>query len=186
MKLKQINIAGAIFTILLGTLLHFTYDISGNSDFVAIFSAVNESIWEHLKLIFFPMIIFSLAEYFVYGKKYANFWACKLVSVLSGMLFITVIFCTYGGVIGKSSAFFNILLFIVAVIFSYLLNYRLLKDGFLSSGLLNKTAILLIIVLFFMFWFFTFYPPLLNIFKDPVTRGYGIWFFCCFFCKIML
>ena len=54
MNLKKYTVAGILFTIALGTLLHFTYDISGNSDFVAIFSAVNESTWEHLKLLFFP------------------------------------------------------------------------------------------------------------------------------------
>ncbi len=174
MNLKKINIAGTIFTILLGTLLHFTYDLSGNSDFVAIFSAVNESIWEHLKLIFFPMVIFAVAEFFIYGKNYPDFWACKLVSVITGMLFITVVYCTYVGAIGQSGAIFNISLFVAGVIIAYIINYYLLTKGYLSSKTLNKAAVLLIILIIVMFWFFTFYPPILNIFRDPVTNGYGI------------
>ncbi len=174
MNLKKINIAGALFTILLGTLLHFTYDLSGNSDFVAIFSAVNESIWEHLKLIFFPMIIFAVANFFIYGKNYPNFWACNLVSVVTGMLFITVVYCTYMGVIGESGAIFNISLFVAGVIIAYILNYNLLSKGYLGSAALNRIAVLLIILMIALFWIFTFFPPLLNIFKDPVTGGYGI------------
>ena len=69
MNIKKYCIIGIFFTVLLGTLLHFTYDLSGNSDFVAILSAVNESTWEHLKLIFFPMIVFMLIEFFIYGKR---------------------------------------------------------------------------------------------------------------------
>lgn len=65
MTLKYYHILGAIFTIFLGTLLHFTYQWSGKNNLVAIFSAVNESTFEHLKLLFTPMLIFSIFEYFL-------------------------------------------------------------------------------------------------------------------------
>ena len=174
MNLKKYTVAGILFTIALGTLLHFTYDISGNSDFVAIFSAVNESTWEHLKLIFFPMVIFGIFEYFLYGKKYRNFFTAKFISILSGMIFITVIFAAYKEIIGEPSAIFNILLFVFGVIIAYIINYNILKKGYLTNPLLEKLSVIGITIIFIMFWVFTFYPPLLNIFKDPVTSGYGI------------
>lgn len=164
---------GALFTIILGSILHFTYDIF-ETDFTAIFSAVNESTWEHLKLIFFPVIIFAIAEYFIYGKKYANFWASKVISLLIGMLTIVVVFYTYTGVIGKSPDIFNILLFVASVILTYWLNCKFIENGLFKSEILNKIAIISVVVIFVMFWVYTFYPPLINLFRDPVTGGYGI------------
>ena len=174
MNIKKYCITGVFFTVLLGTLLHFTYDLSGNSDFVAIFSAVNESTWEHLKLIFFPMTIFMLIEFFIYGKNHTNFFASKFIGIISGMAFITVVFYTYNGIIGTSGGIFNILLFIAGVIFAYIVYYKILTEKYLTSSILNKISVFALATLFIMFWVFTFYPPLINIFKDPVTGGYGI------------
>ena len=174
MNIKKYCIIGIFFTVLLGTLLHFTYDLSGNSDFVAILSAVNESTWEHLKLIFFPMIVFMLIEFFIYGKSYPNFFAGKLAGIISGMAFITVVFYTYNGIIGTSGGIFNILLFIAGVIFGHIVYCKILTREYLTSPVLNKLSVFALGALLVVFWVFTFYPPLLNIFKDPVTGGYGI------------
>lgn len=164
---------GAIFTIIVGTLLHFAYDFFGESDFVAIFSAVNESTWEHLKLLFFPVMIFAVAEYFIYGKNYSNFWASKIISLLIGMLAIVVIFYTYTGIFGNNGIA-NIVLFISSVILTYWLNCRFLDKGSFNSPVINNIAFAAAVVLFILFWIYTFYPPILNLFKDPVTNGYGI------------
>jgi len=173
MNYKTFCIWGTVFTIILGTVLHFTYDFF-ETDFVAIFSAVNESTWEHLKLIFFPVTIFAVIEYFIYGKKLENFWASKVISLLIGMAAIVVIFYTYNGVIGTNSDIFNISLFIASVILTYWLNCKFIENKLFGSQLLNKIAVIGLIVLVVLFWVYTFYPPLLNIFRDPVTGGYGI------------
>ena len=88
MKRDIMNYLGVLFTILLGTLLHFTYALSGENQIVAVFSTVNESTWEHLKLLFWPTFLWSLAEYFVYGKNYRCFFSAKLISFLVGAAFI--------------------------------------------------------------------------------------------------
>ena len=110
---------GTVFTLIAGTLLHFAYDFFNEEDFVAIFSAVNESTWEHLKLLFFPVIIFAIAEYFLYGKNLSNFWTAKVTSLLAGMLSIVVMFYTYTGVIGKNIDLLNISIFVIATILTY-------------------------------------------------------------------
>jgi hypothetical protein len=97
MKLKRWHIVGAIVTLVLGTLLHFTFDWSGGNLFVGLFSAVNESVWEHLKLLAVPILLFAIIEYFAYGRAYDNFIPAKLLSVLAGMLTIVVFFYTYTG-----------------------------------------------------------------------------------------
>ena len=64
MKIKTWQIITVIICLILGTLLHFTYEWSGENPIIALFSAVNESIWEHLKLAFYPMFSIHINENF--------------------------------------------------------------------------------------------------------------------------
>ena len=64
-KIKILEICGFIFTTSLGTLLHFMYEWSGKNSLVALFSNVNESTWEHLKLLFYPAFIFAIIQSFM-------------------------------------------------------------------------------------------------------------------------
>ena len=78
------ELAGALFTAALGTLLHFTYDWSGGWSVAAAFSAVNESTWEHMKLLFFPLFFCSVVQLCCLGRTYPNFLAVRGVSTLAG------------------------------------------------------------------------------------------------------
>ena len=89
--LKFIIFSG-IFVMILGTLLHFTYEWSGNNTFVAAFSAVNESTWEHLKLLFYPMFLTTIIGYFYLGKTSPNFLCARLLCILTAILFTIVFF----------------------------------------------------------------------------------------------
>ncbi|MCI8518676.1 MAG: hypothetical protein HFJ51_00655, partial [Clostridia bacterium] len=67
-KIRSYQIFSVLFAFILGTLLHFTYKLSNNNMLVAAFSAINESVWEHLKLLFFPMLLTTIIGYFYIGK----------------------------------------------------------------------------------------------------------------------
>ena len=69
MKIKNWFIIVVLVCLVLGTLLHFTYEWSGEDKIVAIYSAVNESTWEHLKLVFYPMTIMAIIGTFVMNKQ---------------------------------------------------------------------------------------------------------------------
>lgn len=168
MKLKKMHIIGAVFAIIVGTLLHFTYSWSGENAIVGAFSAVNESTWEHLKLIFFPVLLFMLAEYFIYGDSVSGFFTSKLLAILSGMITIVVLFYTYTGVIGRHFLFADIVIFIIGIVVNYLLSYKLLKENRFKSKPINTLsfAILILIAVLFVVW--TFNPPSLNIFAAPI------------------
>ena len=71
-KIRNYQIFSIIFISILGTLLHFTYRLSGENRLVAIFSSINESVWEHLKLLYFPMLITIIIGYFYIGKDFQN------------------------------------------------------------------------------------------------------------------
>lgn len=164
MKIKKYHIAGFFFVLILGTLLHFTYNFSGQNKFVSYFSAVNESVWEHLKLIFFPALIFSIVEFFAYGRKESDFWAIKMTAVLSSMLFVVVFFYTYSGVLGFNIAVLDILSFAIADFILFYVSFNMLKAS--SSGSkadsLKAIAVLLLLAVCFIIW--TDNPPDLGIF----------------------
>ena len=86
------ELGGFLFTALAGTLLHFVYEWSGNSVWTAAFSAVNESTWEHMKLLFFPMFLYSVVQVCTLGKTYPNFPAVRAVSTLAGLALIPVLY----------------------------------------------------------------------------------------------
>ena len=98
--IKRSHILGAIFTIIIGTLLHFAWKWSGKNNFIATFSAVNESTWEHLKLLAILFIVFSIYEYFAYGKDISCFFTTKVISAFLGCFTIIALFYTYTGILG--------------------------------------------------------------------------------------
>ena len=96
------QIAGFLFVSIIGTLLHFTYDLSAQNFAVALFSAVNESVWEHMKLFFFPVVFFALIEYFFWGKQNKHFWSIKLRGVVLGIVLNIVLYYLISGAFGIS------------------------------------------------------------------------------------
>lgn len=172
-KLFYIELIGMFFTAIVGTLLHFAFDWSGQTTIVAFFAPVNESVWEHLKLLFIPYLIYTIVEYFLYGKNKHNFLLYKAVSVLLGLAFIPTMFYIYTSVLGESVVFIDILLFYLAVFFSYSLSYLLQRRNpeNTSKKLLGT---LLLFALVFLFIRFTFAPLHTSLFEDPQTKTYGI------------
>ena len=162
---------GFSFTGIVGTLLHFLYDWT-ESRFVAPFSAVNESVWEHMKLLFFPMLIFALIESRYFAKEYQNFWCAKLVGILVGLVSIPTFYYTYTGILGVSADWFNIAIFFIAAAISYCTETRLMKKG--SACFLSTTVVIIILcIIAALFVIFTFAPPAIPLFQDPITNRYG-------------
>lgn len=170
-KIKNYQIFSIIFTFILGTLLHFTYELSGGNVIVASFSAINESVWEHLKLLFSPMLLTIIIGYFYIGRNVPNFLCSKTVGVITSMLFTIIFFYTYSGILGKNIAIIDIASFFVATILGEYASYKLMNSMFKCN---NKIAILVLILIGIGFITFTYFAPQLGIFKDPITERYGI------------
>ena len=166
------QLAGFAVTSFAGTLLHFLYDWSGGSIVTAPFSGVNESTWEHMKLLFWPMLLFAAVQSFFF-KDYKGFLCVKLRGTLLGLTLIPVLFYTYNGVIGKSPDWINIAIFFVSAAAVYIYEAMLLYSG-KPSCKSPKSAIAVLCVIALLFVLFTFRTPELGIFKDPLTGTYGI------------
>ena len=158
-------------TSLLGTLLHFLYEFSGKSLWVAPFSSVNESTWEHMKLLFWPMLLYAVIQSFFFSG-YVDFWCIKLRGIVVGLSLIPIIFYLYNGIIGKSPDWFNIAIFFISAAVAYIYETKLFKkkERICGAGTLSVLLILAIATLFVLF---TFVTPEINIFKDPITNSFG-------------
>lgn len=171
-SVKAWQLAGFLFTAIAGTLLHFLYDWSGQSLLTAPFSAVNESIWEHMKLLFFPMLLFAAVESRFLAGKYPNFWWAKLAGISAGLLLIPVLYYTYTGALGISADLFNITIFFIAAGVTCFLETLLLQAGN-PAWPYPLAAIFLLLLLAVLFVLFTFSPPQIPLFQDPITGLYG-------------
>ena len=168
------ELAGFAAVSALGTLLHFTYDWSGHWAVAAAFSAVNESTWEHMKLLFFPLFLFSVVQVCFQGRTYPNFLAVRGISTLTGVTLIPVLFYTYTGVLGSHLPWADIAIFYIAVLAVFALDRRLLRRGRFTSLWQQLLGLLGLWLLAFLFVYCTFHPPELGLWQDPVTRGYGL------------
>ncbi len=155
-----------------GTLLHFLYDWLGEAMWIAPFSGVNESTWEHMKLLFWPMLLFAIVQSFFFRDR-QDFWCVKLKGILLGLILIPVIFYTYNGVIGKSPDWINIAIFFLCAAISYMYEARQFSRG--KTVCKNpKLAIAVLCAIAALFVIFTFKTPEIGIFKDPLTGTYGM------------
>lgn len=163
---------GFATTSLLGTLLHFLYNLLGENLFIAPFSGVNESTFEHMKLLFWPMFVFAIIQSFFFRQR-GDFWCIKLKGIVLGLLLIPVIFYTYNGVIGKSPDWINIAIFFITAAIVYLYETRKFNGEInrCKHPALAFTTLLFIALLFVIFTFFT---PEIAIFKDPINNSYGV------------
>lgn len=163
---------GFAVTSLGGTILHFLYDWLGKAVWIAPFSGVNESTWEHMKLLFWPMFLFAIVQSFFFRDR-EDFWCVKLRGILLGLGLIPIIFYTYNGVIGRSPDWINIAIFFIAAAIAYLYEMRLFKNE-KTSCKFPKLAIAILALIALLFVIFTFATPEIGIFKDPLTGSYGI------------
>jgi hypothetical protein len=161
-----------VFVILLGSMLHFTFEWSGNQPIVGVFSAVNESVWEHLKIAFWPSLLYLILEYLFVYKKSNNFYFAKTLGIYSIMTIIPVIFYSYT-IFLEENLIIDIGSFIFAIIVGQFISYRLLTYKKLTK-IFELISVVALVVLALAFVTFTFYPPQVQFFQDPNTGEYGI------------
>ena len=167
------ELGGILFIVVLGSLLHFVFEWSGRSIPVAAIAAVNESVWEHLKLGFWPALVYAAWKYSRFGKSANNFGLARTVGIYLIPITIVVLYYAYTAILGYGLLMVDIAIFVVAVVVGQLVSYRLLIASPLPKRL-NRFAPIALAVLAILFVLFTFYPPQFPLFRDPVSGGYGI------------
>ena len=147
---RKWELAGLFLTLIFGNLLHFVYDWSGQSIAAAVFAAVNESTWEHMKLLVTPWVIWSLVEA------------------------VALRYYTYTGALGVSSMIADVVLFQAAVLLGAWLSWRIMAAGKLTGPLWSILGALVLLGVWGLFLWWTFDPPVLPIFIDPTNGTVGL------------
>ena len=165
-NLKSYIIWGTIFVSILGTLGHFIYQWSGKNPIIGLFFSTNESTWEHMKLFFFPMIVYSYFMNKSLKSQYPAVTSALFFGIFFGTVLIPIIFYTYSGILGFNLTFLDISTFYVSVIIAFISVYNLTLSQRAEK---YKTLLFTLLAIFFVsFLVFTTFPPNLGIFISPV------------------
>ena len=162
----MIEILGIFFTVVIGILLHFTYEWSGRSLLVSFLAPVNESLFEHLKLLVTPYLLWTMAEYVHYGQFADGFIPAKTIGLLAGIFFIVLGSRLCTAITGKNSLPAHIVLFVCSVFLSFFLSWKLMPVTILQSFAAVLLADFCLLALVLLFAIFTVYPPQHPMFRD--------------------
>lgn len=165
-KLLCLEIAAFVFTAVIGSMLHFTYEWSGQNSLVGLFSPINESIWEHLKLGFFSILFFSIIQNYSIKETARNFFIGKLTAAVVMNIIIVVVFYAYTYFTKHSILAVDISLYFVAALIGHILCYNILKCT-KDMRILNLICFIAMFALALLFMCFTYYPPDFKIFQAP-------------------
>ena len=171
--MKKIKFLIIIMSFLLSFPIHFIYDIFP-SFFTSIISPVNESIWEHMKIIYTSILLSSIIEYFIYKKKRYdtnNFFISIPISSILGIIFYLVIYLLIDLFI-PHSFFIAIFIMLITYIFSNIISYIILNKKEIPNQ--KELGISLILISYIVFTHLTYYPPKSYMFIDQITKTYGI------------
>lgn len=172
-SIRQIETVGAVFTVVVGSILHFAYEWSGNNVIVWLVAAINESVWEHTKLLATPVLLFAAFEAWRFGFT-ARLLKAKLYELLVGIGIIIGFYYTYTGALGIGSLAIDIGSVVAAAAIGKHVSFRVLSEG----GRLKKNMAFVygcgIVLICALFVWATFAPPRIPLFKDAPTGTYGI------------
>ena len=171
--MKKIKVIGVFISFILAVILHFIYGWMPNT-FISVIAPVNESIWEHMKLIVSSSLIFSIFEYFIYKKKditFNNFILSYAISCILGIIVYLLLYIPLNDIFGHKAYIAISLLFLILIFVQVVSYYIMNKENIKHS---NDIGILLIIIIYLIFGYLTYHPPKINLFYDYMNKGYGI------------
>ncbi len=175
-KLLYWEIGAFIFIGTIGASLHYIFELSGFWSPIGWLGAVNESTWEHLKMVFWPALFFALIEYTYVRDVARNYAIGKAVSIMTMMAIIIITWYIYTPFLGNVN-WLNIAIFYVAVGIGQAISYRILSSPPMEFQQARRLAFGSLFLLTFAFVFFTYYPPRVSLFEHfdlQDTGEYGI------------
>ena len=173
MNLKKDKILSSILIIALCFLFHFLYEWFPNPLF-AIFFPVNESIWEHMKILFSSICFYGIIDYIILYKNkigfnnfFFNIFTTGFLSVVVYLLIFIPIYKSFG-----ENMIVSISLMIIVIILSQIISYFILKSKHIHY--INSISFILIIISYIIFGYLTYNPIHNYLFLDNIKNIYGI------------
>lgn len=161
-KLKTNLLVGFLWTSIAGTLFHFVYDWTGQNPWIGLFFPINESTFEHMKLIFFPSLLYLPIVYYYLQQSYPDLVRTLCQNILFSTWLLPVLFYTYTGIIGKIYAPVDISLFFICV---GLLFWRSYKNANKKTDSIYPYLVFAMAILFLAC---TYTHPAIGLFANPV------------------
>lgn len=174
LNLKQTRFWAVFSIFLLNFIFHFAYEVFPNTLF-SIFFPVNESIFEHQKLIFSSFMFYGIIDYFItkkHGVTKSSFFLSLIVSAFSCIAIFLIIWLPLYYKTGENMILTFIILFI-AISLSQVISYYILKKD-LKNDLFSISSIIVIIITYVIAAYLTYNPPKNKFFFDPLEEKYGI------------
>jgi len=171
-KIFNWEIAGVFWIIIVGALLHFVYEWSNNSTIVGMIAPVNESVWEHMKLGYWSVVLFLIIEYLFIGKYVNGLFISKALGILTLEIFIVVVFYSYTSITKEPIFLIDLGTYIVGAMLCQLVSYNILMSRKFSR--FDNIGKVILITIGIILILFTFYTPKFDIFRDRSTGKYGI------------
>lgn len=164
-KLLLFTVFGILSASLAGTLLHFVYQWSQENFLAGLFAPVSESVWEHMKLVFFPMLFYGLFSCVKLKNSYPCICSANALGILLGTFAVPVLFYTYSGVSGRHFLWADIVVFLCSVVIGFLASYWAAVGC--RTNAYSTFLICFVILLLAGFFLFTVFPPDFGIFLEP-------------------
>jgi hypothetical protein len=172
-QLGNWELLGIPLITLAGSALHFAFEWSGYWTPIALMAAVNESVWEHLKLAFWPGVLWAILEYMAVRPETRTFWSVKGYALAVAPMLIVFLFYGYTAALGKDYFLLDIAIFVIAIVAGQLASIRLLKTGPRATRW-YIIGIGLLVCQLAAFSTFTLYPPAIGLFEDSRNGMRGI------------
>lgn len=172
-SLLIIKLIGVPVIFLLGSLFHFIYKYGGRKKWMVIISPVNESLWEHLKIGFYPFLLVSFFQFLLFSELPRNILSADFVGVFVVLGFILISELIYPAILKRNILFIDLLIFFIAILIGQLVSYFILQS-YPDFYIMNELLILIFLFTASIFALFSFRPPRFGIFKDSVDGKYGV------------
>ena len=140
----------------------------------AIIFPVNESLFEHLKMIYTTEIVISLIIFIVLKRKKIkinNYFLALLISTIFNIILFYLIYLPVYNRFGEGLIYTMIIYLITLMISQYLFYLINIKN---NDDILNKLSIIIIPFIWIGLIYLTFNPPHTKFFFDPLKEIYGI------------
>ena len=171
--MKKIKIIGVFVIIPLSILCHFLYEWNSNFIF-SVLCPINESIWEHMKLMATPFLLYGIFEWIYYKKKninYDNLLISLCISIIVGIIAYLVPYLIIDKFISHNMILSISLLFLDYCFMEYL-SFKIINTNKIKYS--NYIGIILLFLIYFMFYYLTYNPPHTYLFYDTKDKSYGI------------
>lgn len=171
MNIQVIMFISFIFASTLGVILHFTHQWFKKGILIHIFSAINESTWEHTKLSFYPILLMLIIHYFIPSINYPGFIGISFFISFLSIIVIPLLYYPIRAINKREIPFVSISLYFFCMGICLLLEYYFVNNR--TYLLPDLVGIIGIIFMFSLYTYFTYFPPKIFLFKDPIFKRFG-------------